>query len=727
MKQAASPPSGPDSAAFRSLTRGEPLPESARTLVLSINSLGGHLWIDQIKCHRTLIDWLRMVNPSPGKTIQGLVTPYLCALVEARNELARRLSSGGTTAEMARAWGAPDSLPSLQAPRWIAEAVLSTWLLHRSTTGTNAGLREAVQWFGASGLCTTEIPDCPTGLPVALPSGADLASLLPYVLEAFSDHLADVDGRASARELRRASGTYYTPTDVAEFAVSGALDRLPAPKVEQATVLDPAVGTGVFLRVAALMISERTGRTLGEIVADQLHGIDINPASARSAAFVLTELALRDTEARPWEVWNALRSKMRVGDSTTLTPAGVDQGLDRIHPEPDSGFDLVVGNPPFSRLTRDAQSALRARLFESMRGRSVETPAYLPFVEMCWMHAKQTDSAAALVLPLSVVANRDASHQLLRSAMSEVRADWDFLSFDRTPDSLFGDDVKTRNVILFMRRARASTASPVIRTTGLLRWSIAHRQSILSHDNVMPVEVDGSIRAFVPKFSSALERDAYASLRGKAPLGSALATGNTRESVVASATAYNWLPLTRFRGQLDRGTRAGTVLPFMDRDMADCAYAILMSRLTYWLWRVAGDGFHLTSSFLRDLPVSPAIFSDDVQAALAAHGRRLWESVQARPVRSINAGTESLSFSPEGSSDLLDQIDTTLCPALGLPSGFAAYLRTFQTETVEAGRTKPRGGHIDHAESQSDAEGSEPPLKGRMARVHENGLVHSQR
>ena len=411
-------------------------------------------------------------------------------------------------------------------------------------------------------------------------------------------------GRIAARTVRRPTGVYYTPTDVAEFTVRAALDRLPTTDLDVARVLDPAVGTGVFLRAAAHLIAARTSRRVSDIVSTQLFGIDISATSIRSTVFVLTELAIHDAGTSPYGLWLDILPHVRQADSTTILPPGADGGISDLFPQAVAGFDVIVGNPPFSRIPIDHSSPLRRRLFESMRGSTGRTPAYLPFTELCWLFSTGGQSAAALVLPLSVATNRDSAHRRLRSALTRTAADWDFWCFDRTPDSLFGDDVKTRNTILVMRRHRRSCkAPPMIRTTSLRRWGITNRRSALSVQDDTLVDISSSsITHFVPKIGSETERAAYMTLKHQRHVDRVCTTPAGSEYVLASTTAYNWLPLIRQTGTT-RTQRATTILCFPDADSADCAYATLMSRLTYWLWRVVGDGFHLTASFLRELPL----------------------------------------------------------------------------------------------------------------------------
>ena len=44
---------------------------------------------------------------------------------------------------------------------------------------------------------------------------------------------------------------------------------------------------------------------------------------------------------------------------------------------------------------------------------------------------------------------------------------------------------------------------------------------------------------------------------------------------------------------------------------AEVVFAILSSRLTYWLWHVEGDGFHVGAWFVKQLPFGRTSFTTD--------------------------------------------------------------------------------------------------------------------
>ncbi|MBY0263230.1 MAG: N-6 DNA methylase, partial [Phycisphaerales bacterium] len=201
-----------------------------------------------------------------------------------------------------------------------------------------------------------------------------------------------------AREAKRATGVYYTPSDVAEYIVAEAL-RLHGGRPDQLAYFDPACGSGVFLRAAFDLVTRRGDLPAVEatrFVTERLFGSDIDPLAIQGACFVLLERLFTHTERfdpAPFSVWSCIRRNFVVTDSLRLfvpgattarlpavglfdaTPsmpreseaagaARIGQGeaeegmeLGNLLPAIAEGADIIVGNPPYAPLgqRRDGQ------------------------------------------------------------------------------------------------------------------------------------------------------------------------------------------------------------------------------------------------------------------------------------------------------------------------------------------------------------------------------------
>ncbi len=206
--------------------------------------------------------------------------------------------------------------------------------------------------------------------------------VLSQVYESFS-HRVDP---ASARE----ASVHYTPRLIAKLMVDQAFAAIEKPAT--AMVLDPACGAGIFLVFALRrLVSERwqaggkrpDTRTIQNVLYGQLRGFDVSRSALRLAALALyiTAIELNATQRPP----KALRfpRDLRTGDprkgvlfycgEETQEATGIVSAEEeamhmlgslgpRVPAALDGSFDLVIGNPPWTRLReREPQSTTRRR------------------------------------------------------------------------------------------------------------------------------------------------------------------------------------------------------------------------------------------------------------------------------------------------------------------------------------------------------------------------------
>ena len=151
--------------------------------------------------------------------------------------------------------------------------------------------------------------------------------------------------------FRTRMGAYYTPPALCERLLDMATEA--GVDWRSARVLDPACGGGAFLApVARRMVrslNESSAKTALESIQRRLRGFERDPFAAWMSQ-VFLEVTLGDVSG---EAGTRLRSVIRVCDSLEQTPEG-------------EGFDLVVGNPPYGRITLSPE--LREKFRRSLFG-----------------------------------------------------------------------------------------------------------------------------------------------------------------------------------------------------------------------------------------------------------------------------------------------------------------------------------------------------------------------
>lgn len=559
-----------------------------------------------------------------------------------------------------------------------------------------------------------------------------LRDLLPYIFDPHGEgsrmSVMLRPETAQARTRKRADGVFYTPADVAGFMAAGIVRRL-ADDAIPITVLDPACGSGVFLRaVLSELLRRNPGADAFDLACSCLYGTDVDPWAVDAAAFVVLADCMDDVQARgisPLAAWHALRlnlvhvnalrldpgravphddperisrlacrAKLKAGKLPDVTgkyaPAGPLQ-FHAVFPELAEGPRVVIGNPPYADIGTGNDLLSLSKRFETFQAAPRPTSDMFPlFVEQMTRLIAPNAHGGAMVLPLSIACNTGRQFLGLRRLIARTAGHWRFAFFDREPHGLFGEDVKTRNAIVLWTRQRCETDVQI--STGPLRkWRGDDRARMLENISFTPISAD--IRAGIPKIEGALQADALTRLLrerhtllhaathfGRATLRDAL-RGDT-STVFVAATAYNFLSVflrphsATLNGAEDLTENPMLAIACPSREAALQVFAVLSSKVAFWWWHAHGDGFHVSKHIIETMPVGEAFRSAVLATELTRLGELLWEEVSTSPVVSRNRGRTSLGFSA-AKSPKREEIDALLIEALGLPPAFTDELQYF--------------------------------------------------
>ena len=629
----------------------------------------------------------------------------------------------------------------------LAWTLVSAWLTGFATgrIAQGAGIEEAVFWFfgGAVAANPTELmPRCAVAqAEEELTKCGDAPAyfdLLPYVLDPHGPgsrlSVRRDAGTRSARDRKRAEGVYYTPADVAEFMVQRCLEGLDQ-RGNPPAILDPACGTGVFLRAALTALKSGWGnRSVRWLAEHHLYGADIDPWALDAAAFVLLADCLNhgeDDDGSPLLLWHRLRLNLACVDAlrldsadremrvesdaareivgalaSKLLPVADEEGafgervpLSQLFSSMPATGAVVVGNPPYSSVGNRADlHNLRRTFFSLGAAGSAASEIYPLFLEQMVRLAAGEQAAGTLVLPMSLASNIGSQFVNIRSLIEKTPGRWQFAFFDREPHALFGEDVKTRNSIVFWHRDGKERGAE-IESGPLRKWRGDNRAAMLAAIRFTPVA--GPIRCGIPKIDGACQARAFELLAARwerfdhvcpnicrMPLARVLRQNG--EAVCVGATAYNFLNvfLNPPPGVLDAARVLSEhplhMMRFSEREDAAAAFALLSSRLAYWWWHSTQDGFHVTGRFLAGLPFGADALSGASRTALAASGERLWSLMRTAPIISLNRGRSSLAYSPNGFDEERSEIDRILAGLAGLEPAFVVELRRFTAHAVRA-------------------------------------------
>jgi SAM-dependent methyltransferase len=217
-------------------------------------------------------------------------------------------------------------------------------------------------------------------------------------------------------ERRRELGAWYTPPALVDAVVAATLHEWRPPRDRAVRVLDPACGDGRFLLATARALAAQG-------FAVRLVGVDIDANAVASATRALAGLDAVVVRADALD---------RAGDTTGHVAAR---------------FDLVVGNPPFL----SPLAARNARVASSSPSGAPYADAATQFLLLAWDLLEPAGGRVGLVLPQSVLANRDAG-----VARSTIAASGALRWLWWSPEPVF--DAAVRTCALVAERGGLGTA-----------------------------------------------------------------------------------------------------------------------------------------------------------------------------------------------------------------------------------------------------------------------------
>lgn len=220
-------------------------------------------------------------------------------------------------------------------------------------------------------------------------------SLAPLPVAQVADGIGALHASLMPGEERARHGVYYTPPALANRLI----DLADHGKVDWATarVLDPAAGCGAFLVPAALRMARALKGTEPALalrsISHRLRGLELDPVAAWISGVMVEAALLPLVRAGGQRL-----CPCRAGDALSAPVA--------------SEFDLVIGNPPYGRLTLAPE--VRARFARSLYGHA---NLYALFMDLA-VRWTVPGGLVAFLTPSSFLAGDYFKH--LRRTLSEL-------------------------------------------------------------------------------------------------------------------------------------------------------------------------------------------------------------------------------------------------------------------------------------------------------------------
>ena len=354
--------------------------------------------------------------------------------------------------------------------------------------------------------------------------------------------------------------------------------------------------------------------------------------------------------------------------STDLVPARTDPRMLFYEPER-VGFDIVIGNPPYERLSRSVDQDQKSKLIDEKGYKTTNVnDLYTLFCEVGLSLARPDGGVVTMIVPLSIAFGQ--RQRTIRRLFEERCGEIDLRHYDNRPASVFKESFSVKSPPNSQRAtiftAKMSPESQiVVMTTGLQRWPSSDREECLGHRK-------GTL---LPKLDSR-----------RAPLASRqwarIPTVEVAEMVqritnqttpIASLRSDDGpaLSFPRSARYFLSVTPSGTVSPrrenelkLIDSTALKIAMAALNGHVALAWWTIFGDGLDVKISDFLDLTVPDVWITDSTEAEDI--GQRLIDAIPecfTEPARQHGRLWYNVNF--HNKPDLIQELDHLHLTALG--------------------------------------------------------------
>lgn len=260
---------------------------------------------------------------------------------------------------------------------FVTAQALWTWIRHQAERSVLAEALHAT----LSTLGRERAPLFASEAPLPLRHGVTIDSLVRRLSELLASHawsasdgewLGPLFERHLSHDHKKTHGVFYTPREVVDYVLRHSLPPADQPISNSFRLIDPACGSGNFLAPALEALFERIwvpqtgseGRILRlkRAVERHLVGVDLDPWATRLASIRLAFVQL----------------KLCPELATPFTPRLLSANTLIDHPWLlETGFDAVVGNPPYGAEIPASQKAWFQRHYQVGKGRQDTTALFI--------------------------------------------------------------------------------------------------------------------------------------------------------------------------------------------------------------------------------------------------------------------------------------------------------------------------------------------------------------
>ena len=345
--------------------------------------------------------------------------------------------------------------------------------------------------------------------------------------------------------------------------------------------------------------------------------------------------------------------------------------------ENDGGFDVVIGNPPYVKVSKVPYADFSNHtdfscpdIYGYILDQSTELLNSKGRMGFIVMHN------------LGHVIKFSSARKMLRE---DFRAAW-FSFYGRIPSGLFSSDVRVRNCVFVTAAKNAEESIGKLYTTRLHRWNAKFRPFLFGGLAYSEFSSDDEI----PKLDDSIEAPFYPTVGNPPTIRAWLRKNQAKHHLYVRQSAYNWISVSP---EMPPSFRESAPIPqssvmrifFENCAERDAALLFLSGRLFFCRWLIFGDDFFVHLANIADF-VAPSFarFNAENKLTISRLAAEMKAALPSVIQYKLNAGIKAGTYNTSKLWHITDQSDMILLRQMtSNPDAVFEAIKTHIAQTVK--------------------------------------------
>ena len=341
-----------------------------------------------------------------------------------------------------------------------------------------------------------------------------------------------------------------------------------------------------------------------------------------------------------------------------------------------SGFDIVIGNPPYGAKSSKENKKLFIKNYQSAKSikgiQKGSLDTYTLFIELGYNLLKKNGNLSFIV-PISITSSEAVTgvYRILENGCEEIRLS----SYAVRPKPIFENAMVNTSIIQFIKTE--SPCKKIFSTKMYRRGKEFDLKQLL--DNLEFIEVkEVRLKGRIPKISYDIEKNILQKILIQNPIGKYISKKGNPIYYRGAGGRYFKI-ITNY----PTGSSAEKEI-LLPSNLSNSIGCILSSNLSFWFYQIYSDNLNWKSYELENFTI-PNLSDENIISLEKLYKEYLLDIESNVNYRNVTNGSsynisEFKEYKIQKSKHIIDQIDDLICPLYGLTQEETNFIKNYEIE-----------------------------------------------